>query len=166
MTSMPRVRQVKAGKGFALQVKWHDGSRVTVDLTGLIHHSRHFRRFVEHPEEFAQVRPVAMGSGIGWDNGLDYSAATLKTLADEQCPLSGRELLAFEKERALNTAETACLFDVTPKSIANYRARKQLPSPVAFALRRFMEDDTIFAAHYRPVEQRKRGRPKTAAQKR
>ncbi|MEI9887350.1 MAG: hypothetical protein WDN08_12760 [Rhizomicrobium sp.] len=40
-----------------------------------------------------------------------------------------------------------------------YREADALPEPVAMALRALDRDPTVFAAHYRPVARRGRGRP-------
>jgi hypothetical protein len=74
------------------QCHWADGTKERVDLTGLIYRSRHFRRFLDHPTAFRKVRVADFGGGIEWENGLDYGADTLKTMADEQRPVSGSDL--------------------------------------------------------------------------
>ncbi len=152
-----------ANARFVLNVKWSDGSKSRVDLTGLVHQSRHFQVFADDPGAFRAVRPVGFGSGIGWDNGLEYSAATLKTLADEQRPASGKYLRTFTEKFHLNVSEIAHLLQVDERTVRNYSKARALPNHIAFALRRFENDPTIFAAHYRPVERRGRGRPKSVA---
>jgi hypothetical protein len=159
-----RIRSVEPVKtSFTLNVVWADGTRSRVNLTGLIHTSRHFRTFAEDAAAFRRVKPVAYGTGIGWENGLDYSAATLKTLADEQRSFSGNDLSAFESKFGLNTAETAALLHIAERTVRAYRAADALPETIAMALRSFEADPTIFAAHYRPVARRERGRPRKAA---
>ncbi|HEY0302658.1 MAG TPA: hypothetical protein VGC36_15030 [Rhizomicrobium sp.] len=143
----------------SLNIAWDDGTKSQVDLTGLVHRSRHFRVFAEDQAAFRRVKPVGHGSGIGWDNGLDYSAATLKVLAEQQHPLSGKHLAAFEEKHGLNTAETAALLDVAERTVRSYRDADVLPEAVAMALRALDRDPTVFAAHYRPVARRGRGRP-------
>ncbi|HEY4115258.1 MAG TPA: DUF2442 domain-containing protein [Rhizomicrobium sp.] len=161
--NLPRVKSAAAGKRFTLNVEWRDGTRAKVDLTGLVHSSRHFRTFADDPEAFRHVKPDEFGTGIEWDNGLDYSAASLKTLADEQKPMSGTHLRRFEAARGLNTHETARLFDVTDRTIQALRKASELPAQFSIALRRFQKDPTIFAAHYRPIAVKPRGRPKVSA---
>lgn len=157
---MPRIKEVSAAKApLTLDVVWNDGSASKVDLTGLVYSSEHFRVFIEQPGEFQKVKSVNWGDGIGWENGLDYSANTLKTLADEQRPVSGKHLVKFEKEKALNIHETARLFSVTPRTIKNWRHVRFLPLAVGVTLRQFENDPTLFAAHFRPSRVRPRGRP-------
>jgi hypothetical protein len=164
MDSLPRVKSVTAGrKGWTLDVVWADSRKTRIDLTGLVHRSRHFRIFVDDPEAFRNVAPVNYGSGIGWENGLDYSAATLHTLAEEQRPMRGRDLVAFENKHALNTAETAALLDVAERTVRAYKTALTLPSPIAMSLRALDADPARFAAHYKPVAKRERGRPKKPA---
>ncbi len=159
-TTLPRVKAVAAAKApLSLSIAWDDGTKSQVDLTGLVHSSRHFKVFAEDQAAFRRVKPVGYGSGIGWDNGLDYSAATLRVLAEQQQPLSGKHLAAFEKKHGLNTAETAALLDVAERTVRAYREADALPEPVAMALRALDRDPTVFAAHYRPVARRGRGRP-------
>jgi len=164
MDQLPRVKGVKPGKlPWTLEIAWHDGSRSNADLTGLVHRSRHFRRFLEEPLAFRKVRVVEWGAGIGWDNGLDYSADTLRTMAEEQQPLAGKDLQAFEAANKLNTAEMAALLDVSERTIREYRGAVRLPQPVALALRAMLTNTAVLDAHYRPADRRPRGRPRKSA---
>jgi hypothetical protein len=147
----------------SLDVAWDDGTKSRIDMTGLVHTSRHFKVFAEDAAAFRRVKPVGYGSGIGWANGLDYSATTLRTLAQQQQTLSGKHLAAFEAVHGLNTAETAAMFHVAERTVRAYRMAKSLPETIAMALRAFESDPTIFAAHYRPVARRERGRPPKVA---
>ena len=163
MSELPKVIAVTpASAPFTLNVTWGDKTRSKVDLTGLVARSRHFRVFLSDTIAFRDVRPTEFGSGIEWKNGLDYSAATLKVLADEQKVMTGRDLLRFESDYGLNTEEMARVFKVTPRSIANWRNDKVLPVSIAIALRAFRRDPTAFVAHYKPVTIKPRGRPKTS----
>lgn len=163
LSALPRVKSVAAGRApLTLKVEWSDGGKSKVDLTGLVHRSRHFRVFADDPEAFRRVKPDEFGTGIEWDNGLDYSARTLRALADDQRPVPGRYLAKFEAVHGLNTDETAKLLNVTPRTIKNWRKVSELPRTVYIALRRFEHDPTAFAAYYRPVKLRLRGRPRTS----
>jgi len=169
MFELPKVANVSAGNApFTIVVTWADKTRSKVDMTGLVARSKHFGVFRDDPKGFREVRPTEFGGGIEWDNGLDYGADTLKLLADEQKVLTGRDLARFEDEFRLNAEELAHVFEVTTRSISNWRrfSRKALPATVAMALRTFRRDPTAFMAHYRPIEVKPRGRPKSAASKR
>jgi hypothetical protein len=164
MDDLPRLKSVRTGKApWTLEVVWKDGARNTVDLTGLVHRSRHFRRFLSEPLAFRKIKVVDWGAGVGWDNGLDYSADTLRTIVDEQQPLSGTDLVAFETANNLNSAETAALFDVSERTVRDYRSSERLPQAVAMALRAMRSSTTVLDAHYRPTTRRPRGRPRATA---
>jgi len=161
--AIPRVKSVTAGPHFSLNIVWKDGSRTRADLTGLIYSSEHFSVFASDPAAFRHVRPVAWGDGVEWDNGLDYSAATLRKLAEEQQPMRGSDLRRFAAAKKLNNAEFAGLLGCTVKTVRTYYNAKQVPRWVATTVRCFQRDDTLFAAHFRPVKVRPRGRPRADA---
>lgn len=164
MDTLPRVKAVSAARApWTINVTWADGTKDRVDMTGLIHRSRHFRVFLDRPAAFRKVRVAPFGSGIEWKNGLDYGADTLKMMADEQRPVSGADLTAFESELDLSTAETAALLGLAERTVRAYRRAKRLPQSVAIAIRTIRASHTVLAAHYRPVGQRGRGRPKKHA---
>ena len=161
---LPRLKSIRAGKApWTLDVVWKDGSRNSIDLTGLVYRSRHFRQFLGEPSAFRKVKVIDWGGGIAWDNGLDYSATTLRTIAEEQEPLSGKDPVSFETANRLNSAETAALFDVSERTIRDYRASERLPQAIALALRAMQSNTTVLDAHYRPTTRRPRGRPRKVA---
>ena len=85
MHVFPRVKAVSPGRApLTLNVEWSDGAKSKVDMTGLVYSSRHFHVFAEDAAAFRQVKPDEFGTGIEWANGLDYSARTLRLLADKQ----------------------------------------------------------------------------------
>jgi hypothetical protein len=162
--TLPRVRAVSASrKPWTLSITWEDGTKERVDLTGLVYRSRHFRSFLDNPAAFRSVRVAPFGGGVEWHNGLDYGADTLKMMADEQRPLRGSDLVAFESDCSLSTAETAALFGLAERTVRSYRRAKRLPDTLALAIRVIRANQTLLAAHYRPIGQRRRGRPKKAA---
>jgi hypothetical protein len=159
--ALPRVKSASAARApWTLNVVWADGTKDRVDLTGLIYRSRHFRVFLDDPAAFRRVQVADFGGGIEWKNGLDYGADTSRMIADEQRPIAGADLIAFESERNLSTAQTAALLGLAERTVRAYRSAKQLPQSVAIAIRTIRSSDTVFNAHYRPVGHRTRGRPK------
>jgi uncharacterized protein DUF2442 len=161
MDTLPRIKAVAAVRAtWALNVTWADGSKDRVDLTGLIHRSRHFRAFLDDAAAFRKVHVSAFGGGIEWENGLDYGADTLKMMSDEQRPVSGHDLVAFERTFNLSTAETAALLGLAGRTVRAYRNARRLPQSVAIAIRAIQTNSTLLAAHYRPVGHPARGRPK------
>ncbi len=164
MDTLPRIKSVSAARApWTLIVTWADGGKSRVDLTGLIHRSRHFRVFLDEPAAFRRVHVADFGGGVEWENGLDYAADTLKMLADEQRPVSGADLMEFESALNLSTAETATLLGLAERTVRAYRRAKKLPQSVAIAVRTIRASNTVLAAHYRPVGHRARGRPKKDA---
>jgi hypothetical protein len=164
MDTLPRVKSVTAAKkGLVLDVVWSDNRKSRVDLTGLVHRSKHFRAFIDDLKAFQSVAPVNFGSGIGWANGLDYSASTLQTMAEEQRPMKGKDLTAFEQKYDLNTAELAALLEIAERTVRAYKTANVLPTTIAMSLRSLDADQARFAAHFRPIERRGRGRPQKLA---
>ena len=164
MDVLPRIKSVSASRTpWTLNVTWADGTKDRVNLTGLIHRSRHFRVFLDNAAEFRKVYLSAFGGGIEWRNGLDYGADTLKMMADEQRPVSGRDLVAFQSALNLSTAETAALLGLAERTVRAYRRARWLPQSVAIAIRAIRASHTVLAAHYRPVGHLARGRPKKQA---
>jgi Protein of unknown function (DUF2442) len=161
MDTLPRVKAVSTARApWTLNVTWADGTKDRVDLTGLIHRSRHFRVLLNDPATFRKVRLTPFGAGIEWENGLDYGADTLKMMADEQRPVTGADLIAFESDLNLSTSETAALLGLAERTVRAYRRAERLPYSVAIAIRSIRASSTVLAAHYRPIGQRARGRPR------
>lgn len=161
MDALPRVKSVAAARApWTLNVTWADGAKGRVDLTGLIHRSRHFCRFLDDAAAFRKVHVADFGGGVEWENGLDYGADTLRMMADEQRPVTGADLIVFESELDLSTAETAALLGLAERTVRAYRTAKKLPQSVAIAIRTIRASNTVLAAHYRPIGHRARGRPR------
>src|SRR5260370_19234626 len=158
---LPRVKYVSAVRApWTLNVAWADGTKDRVDLTGLIYRSRHFRVFLDDPAAFRRVQVADFGGGIEWKNGLDYGADTLRMIADEQRPVTGADLIAFESERNLSTAQTAALLGLAERTVRAYRSAKRLPQSVAIAIRTIPSSDTGLTPHYRPARHPTPRRPK------
>jgi hypothetical protein len=161
---MEDVRKLKSitavrGKPYVLRVVWKDGRADMVDLTGVVHRLKAFEP-LRDPRAFRRVRVISEGLGIGWSNDLDYAARSLRILAEEQRQLTGADLVAFERNAGLTTAETARIFDVVPRTIVSYRKSRRLPRAIASMLRMMRDDPAVLAAHYRPIARRPRGRPR------
>lgn len=84
MEQTARIKSVAAGEGeWHLCVVWHDGKTSDIDLSRLVHSSKHFGRFLNEPEAFQKIAPVNFGSGVAWENGLDFSAECLMELREQ-----------------------------------------------------------------------------------
>jgi len=86
-------------------------------------------------------------------NSRHWSAARLPVM-------TGAELIAFESQLNLSTAETAALLGLAERTVRAYRSAKELPQSLAIAIRTMRASKTVLAAHYRPAGHRARGRPK------
>ena len=157
---LPRIKSAAACAPWTLHVTWADRKKDQIDLTGLIHRSRHFRVFLNQPAAFRKIHVADFGGGIEWENGLDYGSDTLKMMADEQRPMSGADLVIYEAELGLSTAETAALLGLAERTIRAYCNAKRMPQSLAIAIRTIRASNTVLAAHYRPAGHRARGRPK------
>jgi len=153
------LRVAPTGAPKTLEVEWADGTTDTVDLTGLIARSSRLGA-LEDKAVFDAAEPIDWGSGIGWPNGLDYGADTLRRLAEEQRPMAGAALREAFTALELSVQESADLLGVALSTMKNYLRAKRVPTHVAIAARALARDQVALAAHYRP---RKPGRPRKTA---
>lgn len=86
MTTLRRISSVLAVPPYLLYVTWRDGGHDVVDMTNVVQ-SAPFAR-LRDANAFVQVTVVDHGSGIEWNNGLDYSSDSLASLAAEQTEVS------------------------------------------------------------------------------
>lgn len=164
MQKLPRLKSVKAAKAqpFVLNTTWDDGTKATIDLTGLVHSFKPFQVFIDDPKSFATVQMVDWGSGIEWSNGLDYSAHSLRLIADEQRAMTGKEFEAIWKTLGVNAEELALILGVSTRTVRDARQSTILPPTWGAMMRRCATDPTFFAALYKPRAVLPRGRPKSA----
>src|SRR5258706_6304740 len=160
MHKLKSVRPV-SGVPYGLKIAWDDGREAAVDMSGVVYRYKVFAPLRGSPERFRRVKIVDRGYGIAWNNELDYSAQSLRRLADEQRPMSGQELRAFELENGLTAADTASVFDVGVRTVKVYRHAQKLPVPMAMAIRAMRAEPGLLAAHYRPTLRRSRSRSKS-----
>lgn len=162
-----RLDDVTPGDGrFTLVLKWRDGTTQTVDLSGLVAGSRHFRRFVDEPGTFRDARVINWGHGIEWPNGLDYSAENLARIADEQEDRDDHEaFVEWQTARGLTNEEAGAILGYKKSQIKNFRSGEAtIPVSVKIAMRAFDADPTMFFAHYRPCERALSKRKKSATE--
>src|SRR5258708_5052664 len=69
--------------------------------------SRHLRVFLVQPAAFRKGRVADLGGGIKWATGFEYGGDPLMVTAEEQRPMGGADLAAFEPNLDLSPAETA-----------------------------------------------------------
>ena len=159
---IPIVTNVRPAGPRILRVRFAGDRRAyALDLTGLIARSRHFAPLMEDAETFAKAEIVDEGVGVAWPvatkwGRLDVSGSTLRRIAEEQVPMTGKDLSEWRKTLGLSLTEAAKLLGVGRRTIMGYLKRDQLPPVVAIACRALARDRHLLAAHYVPA--RKTGR--------
>ena len=161
---LPHIRRVRPGsEPCTLAIRWaaatHDGTRETVDMTGVIARFAPFEPLLD-PAVFATVHTVYGGGGIAWEGGLDFSASSLELLAEEQQAMNAAELRAWQDHFAISNSEAANTLGVSLRSYAYYRDGRAIPKALAAFVRAMAREPAVFAAHYRPAA--KVGRPRVA----
>ena len=157
--SLPRLKSVKALPGRKLKLVWRDGETRLCDLTGLIARSKSLASLAS-AMTFAKVKLIDWGAGVGWPNGLDLSAQTLRRISGEQLHFDAASFRAWQAKFSLSNQEAADALGLALGTIKNYRNGHAISTAVAIACRAMINDPQIIAAHYRP---RKPGRPLAAA---
>ena len=160
--TMHKLRSVRPVRStpYGLKLVWQDGREDVVEMAGVIYRYKVFAALRDNRKLFRGVKTVDRGLGIEWTDAMDYSAQSLRRLADEQRPMSGQELRAFELENGLTAADTAAVLDVGVRTVKAYRHARKLPVPVAIAIRAMRAEPGLLAAHYRPISPRMHGSPK------
>lgn len=153
---MRRIANVQAHAPSSLTVTWRDGGVDTIDLAGVIAGFEPFAPLRDFAL-FGTATVVGHGSGIEWENGLNYSADSLECVADEQRVQTGEDFKAWQKSFDLSLQETADLFGVAVTTVKAYRKVDVLPVAVRIACSAMKRERDVFLAHYRP---RTNGRPK------
>jgi len=146
MTRLNNVSPLsKTDTPFGLSLTWTDGRSQTIDLSGLITFSRHFRVFAKDPEAFTKVSVINWGHGIEWENGLDYSAENLARIADEQTEEAGPELIAtFKKHFDLTNEQVGRALGYKKSQIKNFRNGVTRVNPaVRVAIHTMLNDPTV-----------------------
>ncbi|WP_420723323.1 MULTISPECIES: DUF2442 domain-containing protein [unclassified Hwanghaeella] len=137
MTAM-RLQNVKPLENFCLALTWEDGPTQVADLSGLVRASRHFNVFAKDPDAFKTVTTINWGHGVGWSNGLDFSAENLALIASEQSDRSGVTLLnAFKEKYNLTNDQMAQALGYSRTQIKNFRSGT---SPVTYTVWRAVTD--------------------------
>ncbi|MFQ5785516.1 MAG: DUF2442 domain-containing protein [Alphaproteobacteria bacterium] len=157
MAEMHRIEVLRPAEAPAsLVIDWDDGAHTSVDLSGVIASIDAFAPLAD-PETFRQAEVIDYGLGVGWPGGLDYSAHSLRLIAEEQQPMTRASFIDWQRALGLSNREAADLLGVTIGTVKNFRAGRRIPKAVMVACRLTARDPTVFRAHYRP---RKPGRPR------
>jgi hypothetical protein len=156
----PRVLWVRPGAGPAtLDVGWADGTRTRADLTGVIALIGALAPLTDR-ELFCEARVINYGAAVGWPDGLDYSAESLRLVAEEQRAMTTEKFRTWQGTLGLSNQEAADVLGFSLRTVKNYRAGAAIPKAVSTFCRTTLRNPTVFRAHYRP---RKAGRPRKSA---
>ncbi len=162
VAELPRIQRVSAAPKLpnTLVIIWAGIAKVVnrVDMTGVIASVEAFEP-LRDPNLFRQVHVIDHGIAVGWPNGLDYAAANLRVLADEQLTMDGAGFVLWQRRLKLSNQEAADALGVSLKTVKNYRKTNEVPTAVTLACRAMLRDPIVMQAHYRP---RTTGRPAKA----
>ena len=159
MNPLPRLETLNVVPPHTLHIAWKGGGTDSVDMTGLVDRFPPFEP-LQDPALFAQIEIVAWGAGVRWPGDLDFSANSLKAMADEQRCMGKEDFIAWQGRLEISNSEAAVLLGRDVRTIENYRAGKPIPAAVQIACSALATDAALFHAHFRP---RKPGRPRKAA---
>ena len=133
---------------FTLLLQWQTGTQQNADLSGLVDLSRHFSIFANDPAAFAKVRIINWGHGIAWENGLDFSAENLASIADEQTDEDGRVLIEdFQKRFKLTNEQVGQALGYRVSQIKNFKSGHTAVAPaVRIAIHTMEHEPTVLYA--------------------
>ena len=158
--NLHRIRHLWPGDGPTLLViGWDDDTRTIVDMAGVIARVKAFAPLAER-ELFHAAEVIDNGLGIAWPGGLDYAAASLRLLAEEQRAMTTEEFRAWQHDLELSNQEAADMLGSSLQTLKNYRSGRHIPKTVGAFCRSTLRDPAVFRAHFRP---RKSGRPRKSA---
>jgi hypothetical protein len=136
MRTVDKLRTISAVKAKApstLTVSWSDGTRVKLDLHGILR-DRAFR-VLRSPEAFERVRIGEWGHSVEWDAGPELSAETvwLETLSATGRG-DAREFLEWRLRHGLSLSGAADALGISRRMVAYYSSgEKAVPKPVLLA---------------------------------
>jgi hypothetical protein len=134
MNKPPRIRTVRAGKPFVLEIDWTTGETLRVDIGRQV---KRFRLYepLRNPRVFRQAASDGWGHAVTWPGGIDMGADTLYELSREQAGEWGPEKFdAWMQRNGLSLTAAAEALDMTRRMIAHYRTgSRPIPRVVALA---------------------------------
>lgn len=134
---LPRIVAVAAGKkALVLSVRWDNGEKSDIDVSGLIETFRVYAPLRHAPKMFKKVRVGDYGTDVVWTDDIDMAADTLWRLAQEQSGFT-MSSAAFKKwrERKAYTLDTAAqVLGLSRRMVAYYeKGAKPIPRVVTLA---------------------------------
>jgi uncharacterized protein YbdZ (MbtH family) len=123
---LPRMTSVKATGEHSLRLRFENGKTFSVDLHGLVHHSKGLKRLRDQPT-FARATLGEGGHSIAWPGDLDIGADTLWELALEQAGRADAvEFIRWRWKHALSLSAAAEALGLSRRQIAYYASGKQV----------------------------------------
>ena len=131
--TMRTIAVVKAVKPAALALKWSDGTRARVDLSGVLH-QRAFHSLRDE-KEFARVRVGEWGHSVEWPGGAGLSADALWL---ETLSATGhddtRTFLDWRTRHGLSLTKAAEALGLSRRMVAYYsNGEKPVPRAILLA---------------------------------
>lgn len=167
MNTLPRIKSVTVPPAAVpdaavVIVEWKGGGGATASLAGWIGTGGDVLAPLRDPALFATARVCAYGSAIQWgEEGGDLAidAEHLRRLAEEQTPMTGRDLAAWQERIGVSNNEAADMLDVARSTYLAYKAAEDaaVPRSVAIACRAAARDPVVLQAHLRPRGRRIKG---------
>lgn len=146
-----RIAAVKPVEQYLLRVDWEDGRIDTVDLAGVISGFAPFAIFRDNIALFRTAQPIDWGAALGWENGLDFSAARLREIADIQRTaaqlLSAEDFRTWMTDAAMTVPKAAAFLGMGERQIKKYRAGDApIPKAIALLIRQTHRDKALLHA--------------------
>jgi len=137
--TLPRVLAVTPGEQpMTLQVKWDNGTKSVIDLSGMIQSFRVYAPLRQSPGLFEQVRIGEHGTDVVWTDKIEIAADTLWRLAQERMGETMRPVgFRHWRERKAYTLEQAArALGLSRRMVAYYEeGDRPIPRIVALATR-------------------------------
>jgi len=127
------ILKAQARPPASLALKWSDGTRATIDLTGTIRHRRF--KALRDGARFAGARIGQWGHSVEWPSGLGLSADTLwlETLSATGRP-DARAFLEWRMRHGLSLTKAAEALGLSRRMVAYYsNGEKPVPKPILLA---------------------------------
>jgi len=148
-----RIRPIGGSMTVEFVLRGPGGERETcrADLAGLVALTPVLEPLTESAV-FETVRLIDDGVAAAWDApDAEVSADLLAMIAREQTPMDAVGFKRTQEALGLTNEEMGAALGTTDRTVKNYRSgRSDVPPPVRFVLRRFLEDKKLLAAHLVP----------------
>jgi DNA-binding transcriptional regulator YiaG len=136
---LPRIVAVVPGEQpMTLRVRWDNGEKSLIDVSGMIQSFRAYAPLRQSPELFRQVRVGEYGTDVVWTDEIDMAADTLWRVAQEQAgeTMTPEAFRHWRERKAYTLDEAARALGLSRRMVAYYeKGDRQIPRVVALATR-------------------------------